>query len=119
MSSTILLVDDEKDILVALKELLEMEGYVVLCALNGQIGLKMFKEFNPDLIITDMMMPIMNGYEMIRLIREDSVHSRVPIIVMSSIANLGKALDPSWDYFIKKPSGIDDILIVIKKLIEK
>lgn len=120
MSTTILLVDDEKDILLALKELLEMEGYVVICAAHGKAGLQMFHEFKPDLVIADIMMPIMNGHEMIRLIREDSINKpRVPIIVMSSVVALSRVENAKWDYFIRKPSGIDDILRVVKRLLEK
>ncbi|MBC7428590.1 MAG: response regulator [Bacteriovorax sp.] len=119
MSTTILLVDDEKDILAALKELLEMEGYVVITALNGKTGLYLFHEFKPDLIISDMMMPIMNGYEMIAHIRLDPTLSKVPIIVMSSAITLARVEDAPWDYFIKKPYGIDDLLVIIKKLMEK
>ncbi|MBC7714602.1 MAG: response regulator [Rhizobacter sp.] len=119
MSTTILLVDDEKDILVALKELLEMEGYVVITAGNGKTGLQMYNDFKPDLIITDIMMPVMNGHEMIKLIREEPHLSQVPIIVMSSVISLASAVDPQWNYFIRKPSGIDDLLKVIVKLLEK
>lgn len=119
MSSTILLVDDEKDILVALKELLEMEGYKIICASNGEEGVKKFREFTPDLIISDMMMPILNGNEMIKLIRDNATYPKVPIIMMSSVTALSKIENPSWDAFIRKPSGIDNILNVIKKLLNK
>ncbi len=119
MSKKILLVDDEKDILTALKELLEMEGFIIYCATNGKEGINVFKETAPDLIIVDMMMPIMNGAQMVENIRLDSINPEVPIIMMSSVVSLVKIENPRWDAFIRKPSGFDDILNIINKLLIK
>lgn len=68
---TILLVDDEKDILDFLAYNLSKEGYKVYIALNGEEGVKLVKKLNPSLVILDLMMPVMDGIETCQLIRQD------------------------------------------------
>ena len=68
---TILLVDDEKDILDFLSYNLSKEGYKVYTALNGEEGVKLVKKLNPSLVILDLMMPVMDGIETCQLIRQD------------------------------------------------
>lgn len=68
---TILLVDDEQDILDFLKYSLEREGYHVYTALNGQLGVEMFRKVKPDLMIVDVMMPVMDGIETCYEIRKE------------------------------------------------
>lgn len=119
MSHKILVVDDEKDILVTLQDLLEMEGYEVTCAYNGKSGLAKFYEMKPDLIMTDMMMPGMSGLELIHTIRGGTTQANIPIILMSAMVSFQNQEKEGWDDFIKKPSDIDSILDTIKKLLEK
>lgn len=69
---TILLVDDESDILEFLSYNLSKEGYKVYTASNGEEGVKMAKQYNPSLVILDVMMPVMDGIETCQLIRKDS-----------------------------------------------
>ena len=66
---TILLVDDEKDILEFLSYNLTKEGYKVYTALNGEEGVKLVKQLNPSLVILDIMMPVMDGIETCQVIR--------------------------------------------------
>jgi len=102
---TILLVDDEKDILEFLSYNLTREGYKVLTALNGEEGVKLAKQYNPSLIILDVMMPIMDGIETCQMIRKDTQIIQ-PIIAFltsraedySQVAGFEAGAD---DYFIK------------------
>jgi two-component system alkaline phosphatase synthesis response regulator PhoP len=102
---TILLVDDEKDILEFLSYNLSREGYKVLTALNGEEGVKLAKQYNPSLIILDVMMPIMDGIETCQMIRKDTQIIQ-PIIAFltsraedySQVAGFEAGAD---DYFIK------------------
>ena len=102
---TILLVDDEKDILEFLSYNLTREGYKVLTALNGEEGVKLAKQYNPSLIILDVMMPIMDGIEACQMIRKDTQITQ-PIIAFltsraedySQVAGFEAGAD---DYFIK------------------
>ena len=102
---TILLVDDEKDILEFLSYNLTREGYKVLTALNGEEGVKLAKQYNPSLIILDVMMPVMDGIETCQMIRKDTQIIQ-PIIAFltsraedySQVAGFEAGAD---DYFIK------------------
>jgi two-component system alkaline phosphatase synthesis response regulator PhoP len=102
---TILLVDDEKDILEFLSYNLSREGYKVLTASNGEEGVKLAKQYNPSLIILDVMMPVMDGIETCQLIRKDTQIIQ-PIIAFltsraedySQVAGFEAGAD---DYFIK------------------
>ena len=102
---TILLVDDEKDILEFLSYNLSREGYKVLTATNGEEGVRLTKQYNPSLIILDVMMPIMDGIETCQMIRKDTQIIQ-PIIAFltsraedySQVAGFEAGAD---DYFIK------------------
>ncbi|MEA9356223.1 response regulator [Bacteriovorax sp. PP10] len=119
MSHKILVVDDEKDILVTFQDLLEMEGYKVICAHNARTALALFHELKPDIIITDMMMPGMNGMDLIQVIRKGDDHPHIPIILMSAMASILHYEKKGWDIFIKKPSDIDTILDSVRLLLGK
>lgn len=119
MSFKILIVDDERDILVTLQDLLEFEGYEVVCAYNGTSALLKIEETNPDLIITDMMMPGMNGIELIQAIRNDKDYSTIPIILLSAMISLMDQEKQGWDVFIKKPSDIFKLLDSVHDLLTK
>jgi two-component system alkaline phosphatase synthesis response regulator PhoP len=102
---TILLVDDEKDILEFLSYNLLREGYKVLTASNGEEGVRLAKQYNPSLVILDVMMPIMDGIETCQMIRKDTQIIQ-PIIAFltsraedySQVAGFEAGAD---DYFIK------------------
>jgi CheY-like chemotaxis protein len=81
---TILLVDDEYAFVESLSELFQHQGYRVVSAGNGKDGLARFEADKPDLVITDLMMPIMDGRELIRSIAAMTTGARVPIILISA-----------------------------------
>ncbi|MDC0712452.1 response regulator [Stigmatella sp. ncwal1] len=80
----LLIVDDEAAIIEALQELLTDEGYSVATAFNGAEGLKRLKESRPDLLLLDLMMPVMDGRELLRRVREDPALQDLPVVVMSA-----------------------------------
>ncbi len=115
MSLKILVVDDETEITEIIKSILELEGHTVTTAYNGKLGIDAFLKVKPDLIITDQMMPVLDGLGMIRKIREDYKDNKVKIILFSAgIKYLNEKVQ--WDLFLKKPLSIDDILGAIQKL---
>lgn len=81
---TILVVDDEEAILQAVTDILTDKGYKILTAADGKRGLKEIKDHHPDLIITDIVMPDMEGIEFIKAVRKEQ--KEIPIIVMSGHA---------------------------------
>lgn len=81
---TILVIDDEEPIRLLIQDLLHLEGYMVLLAWNGKLGLTCAQECHPDLILTDIMMPIMDGYELSRRLHDDPHTAQIPVIAMSA-----------------------------------
>ncbi|MBU4174810.1 MAG: response regulator transcription factor [Actinobacteria bacterium] len=81
MNEKILVVDDEKKIVKMVKNTLENEGYVVLEASDGEAALELFREERPDLVVLDILMPRMDGFEFCRRVRETS---RTPIVILSA-----------------------------------
>lgn len=77
----ILIIDDDERILTSLQDILQQEGYIISCATSGKEGLKQFEAINPDLVITDIVMPDMEGIELIKMIRKNNI--KIPIIAMS------------------------------------
>ena len=96
--------------------LLKMEGYEVEHAIDGMVGYSTATAEHPDLIITDIQMPRMNGIEMIRRIREETDMRQTPIIVMSAYGKrvIDDAMQAGADDFVEKPIDFDRFLSAIK-----
>ncbi len=105
-SKSILIIDDEEDILDFLGYTLKNEGFEVLTAQNGQEGLKLAKVKQPDIILLDLMMPVMDGIETCQLLREDLSLKNVLIVFLTSRAEdytQVACLEAGADDFITKP----------------
>jgi len=116
MSKKVLVVEDHHDTSFMLCRLLKMEGYEVEHAIDGMVGLNVASSKHPDLIVTDIQMPRMNGIEMIRRIREENDLRQTPIIVMSAYGKrmIDDALNAGADDFVEKPIDFDKFLTAIK-----
>ncbi len=114
----ILIVDDEKDIVETLAFMLKQKGFEIITAYDGEEGLKLAKEANPDLIILDVMMPKINGYKICRLLKFDSKYKNIPIIMVTA---RGQAQDVAIgeetgaDEYITKPFEFNDLFECIDK----
>lgn len=120
---TILVIDDDKAIRYMIRSILEVVGYNVLEACNGKEGLSIFKRCLIDLIISDIIMPDMDGVEMIRSIRND-IKSEVKIIAMSGQGDLGDlgldvALKLGVQRILAKPFQPADLFNCISFELEK
>jgi len=105
----ILIVDDEPQIVRVLRTALSAQGYAVRVASNGAEGADMAREWSPDLVITDVSMPEMNGVDLCRELRQES---QVPIIVLSVRSNERmkiEALDAGADDYVTKPFSIQEL----------
>ncbi len=109
---TVLVIDDEEMILDMLRDVLELEGYTVLLATNGQVGLARAREAVPDLILTDVMMPVMDGHELCHQVRADPRTAKIPVIGMS--AAYRPQADDAFDAIIAKPFDIPPLLTLIR-----
>ena len=111
--STILIVDDERSLRFLVRVILENEGYDVVEAHNGAAALERVQEARPDLIVTDLMMPVMGGRELIERLRSDPETAAVPIVVLS--ANAGLAAEAA-DAAFSKPFDVDLLLETVQTL---
>ncbi|MGB7220340.1 MAG: response regulator transcription factor [Vicinamibacterales bacterium] len=117
--SRVLVVDDEPQITRVLRTVLASQGYQVQTAAEGQSALSSFTEWRPELVITDLMMPRMDGVELCRRIR---AISSVPIIVLSvkgEERTKVEALDSGADDYVTKPFGIDELLARVRAALRR
>ncbi len=114
---TVLVVDDEENIRKLLKKQLEAEGYIVRLAQDGEEAVNHVKQEKPDLIILDVMMPGMNGFEVATILKSDPETMDIPILILSITANEEKEYRTSIDSFLAKPFKEDDLLNEISMLI--
>jgi two-component system, OmpR family, KDP operon response regulator KdpE len=115
----ILVVDDERQITRVLSRGLTTQGYDVHTAADGEAALQTFSDWHPDLVVTDLSMPIMNGLELCRRLR---AFSEVPIIVLSVKGEERakvEALDAGADDYVTKPFGIDELLARIRATLRR
>src|SRR5687767_3726377 len=115
MNKMILLTDDKPDLRRNLAEALAFEGFEVLQASDGKEGMSLLQNVTPNLIVTDLLMPVMNGFEFIREIRADASLASVPILVFSAMPqeeNRKKVMALGANGYINKPSTLEDFLSV-------
>jgi CheY-like chemotaxis protein len=112
---SILLVDDEPEILAAWRLILENEGYEVQCASNGVEAVKCVIADVPDLIITDLMMPLMDGAELCRHLKTTPATANVPILLHTAVppVSLGAC---DWSVCLRKPVGAELFLKTVEEL---
>ena len=82
-TATILIVDDSRTAIAVLTKTLAPTGYSIISAANGEIGIEMAKQHQPDLILMDIIMPGLNGFQATRILRKDAVTQDIPIIIIS------------------------------------
>ena len=119
MKQRILTVDDELSILRFLRSNLEDRGYTVISATNGEEALHMIEMELPDLIILDVMMPKMDGFEVCRQLRE---WSQIPIIMLSAIGDEKdkvRCLDLGADDYIVKPFGANELIARVSAVLRR
>lgn len=115
----ILVVDDSLDNLHLMQFILETEGYTTKLANNGYEALDTVKEYQPDLILLDVMMPRMNGYEVVYHLREDKNLSLIPVCLLTAdkYVNLRNALAVGADALIHKPVNIKHLLSRVREIL--
>ncbi|MDD3593235.1 MAG: diguanylate cyclase [Candidatus Gastranaerophilales bacterium] len=122
MDKKILVIDDSKTQLLTTKMKLEKNGFEVVCAENGMDGMKKVYETCPDLVLSDIIMPNINGYHLCRLLKQDEKTSHIPIILLTV---LDKKIDRFWgiragaDGFFNKDGNSEELIQKIYDLLEK
>lgn len=117
----LLLIEDNKEMLNYIYSCIEKEKYEVLFAMNGQEGIEKAQKYIPDLIISDVMMPIKDGFEVTQVIRSNTATSHIPIILLTAKAALESKLEGlkrGADAYLTKPFSPEELSLRIEKLIE-
>ena len=120
--SKILLVDDEIDTLLPLKRSLEVEDYQVVGASNGREALMKAKIEIPDLILLDLMMPEMDGYEVCARLKDDPLTKKILVIILTAkdaVREKVRGLDIGADDYVTKPFNLNELKARIKSVLRR
>ena len=120
MTKVILVVEDEPKSLKLIRDLLQMSEYKTIEATNGKQGVELAKSKKPDLILMDIMMPVMDGYTACRAIKTDKATRRIPVIMLTALDyKLNKELgrDVGADEYVTKPFNRQELLDVINQFL--
>ena len=118
----ILVIEDEESLRSNVCEILGYEGFEILEAANGLKGLQLAKEKLPDLILCDIMMPVMDGYEVLSAVRENPETRLIPVILLTAMAereNIRKGMELGADDYIIKPFTIQELLQSVNSRLKK
>ncbi len=113
----VLVVDDDPDILDAICDILQGEGYRVARARHGLEALDRVTQQRPDLILLDLMMPVMDGLAFAQALRDRKLDEGLPIVVISADGNPQKAAAVGAQVYLAKPFDIDALLTAVSRLV--
>ncbi len=116
---TILVADDEFDMTVTLRSILEGEGYRVVTCSNGREALDRFREEAPDLVLMDVMMPLLSGVEALAAMKEAPGAVDIPVVLMSAIGLGVKREDYRWSAFLRKPFTLEALVKTVDGLLPR
>jgi len=121
VAKAILVADDDPDILSIVSMSLETQGYTVYKAANGREAVDLAKQHHPDLVLMDMMMPVVSGYEAVIELKADATTHDITIIGLSAKAmatDMERATDVGIDGYITKPFRIAQVLTVVESYLQ-
>jgi DNA-binding response OmpR family regulator len=108
MGGRVLVVDDDLDIREALAQILVAEGYDVTEAANGLEALAEIDRQIPDVVLLDLMMPVLDGWKTLQILRRTPRHANVPVVILSAVKAHGAA------HYIEKPVSLDKLLALLE-----
>jgi len=118
MTQSVLIVDDEFGLADITAELLREIGYDVALAINGKLGLESLAADPADIVLTDLMMPVMDGPEMMRRMRADPSLAAIPIILMTALPEAIPVGEPGlFDAVLVKPFSLSEVVAAIQRLL--
>ena len=114
----VLLVEDETNLALIIKDTLEGQDFNIHTASNGEEGLRLFFDIRPDVLVADVMMPRMDGFEMVRRIRQTD--RRTPVLFLtarSAVNDVVEGFELGANDYLKKPFGMQELIVRIKALV--
>ncbi|AHB87539.1 two component signal transduction system response regulator [Thermosynechococcus sp. NK55a] len=122
MSLTVLIADDDPGIRLSVSRFLESEGYCCLTAGDGAQALEMIHRYQPHLLITDIAMPNMNGYELVRQVRQHPSLRLLPVVYLTARTELEeriRAYRTGGDVYLAKPFDLNELAAVVRNLLDR
>ncbi len=118
MSKTILFIEDEEALQKSISVMLKKDGYEVLSAMDGETAVKYAKEKEYDLVLLDLILPKLNGFEILKELKSDEKKKDIPVLIVTNLetsADIQKALDlGATNYLVKSNYNLDEIIKKIK-----
>lgn len=115
----ILVIEDEKHICDLVKVNLEQEGFKVSCVGTGEAGLKKIKATPPDLIILDLFLPNLDGWQVCRRLKKDAETKHIPVLMLTISSDVEKGYSAGANGYLRKPFTLDDLIVEVKNLLPK
>ena len=122
MTKEILIVDDEPNVIMPIQFLMEQHGYRVMIAERGEDGLDLVYRYKPDLVLLDIMLPGIDGYEVCEIIRLDPNYRNIKIIFLTALGReveIAKGLTLGADAYITKPFSNAALVAKVKEVLDK
>ena len=122
MPKKILIVDDDPSVVIALQFLMEQQGFNVMTAQSGEFALELILQYNPDLVLLDIMLPGIDGWEVCEIIRLNPDYRNIKVIFLTakrSEVDIAKGLALGGDAYITKPFSNDELVAKVKEVLEK
>jgi len=115
----IVFIEDHEYVRHVVAKRLSANGYKIITAKDGQEGLDKVKAEMPDLVITDLALPKINGSVIVRILKKSPAHQRIPIIMLSAFVreSMGEHLDVAADFYMPKPFNSEDLVGKVRELI--
>lgn len=122
MPLTILIVDDEPGISLSVSDYLQLSGYSVVTAANGKQALEMLNRYQPHLLITDIVMPEMDGYDLVRQVRQQPAFRLLPVIFLTGRNKTKERIrgyQSGCDIYLSKPFELEELGAVVRNLLDR
>ena len=123
MAKKILIIEDESALQKALGDFLGEKGYEITSALDGELGLALAKEKSPDLILLDLILPKINGFDVLKQLKEDDKTKAIPVIVLTNLeemSDVDKVIGlGATTYLVKTEYKLEDVLDKIKQTLNE
>ena len=116
---SVLVIDDEAGVAKSVDMLLRRFGCTVTTTLNSKQALPIAQSLQPDIILSDVVMPGMNGAQLVKQLKSDPLTTHIPVVLMTGVAEAHSVTHIPWDAFIEKPFGAKELFDLLKRTAEK